>query len=67
MYEQLEMQEEQSQDMTTIHPNHVEDSSQLHILGQISKRRNVVVIALMALFLACALVVSLVAVIIQLF
>ena len=30
VYEQLEMQEEPSQDMTTIHPNPVEDSSQLH-------------------------------------
>ena len=65
VYEQLEMQEERFQYMTTIHPNHVEDNSQL--AGQIStkvKRWKCVVIALMTVFLVIALVVSLVAVII---
>ncbi len=51
--------------MTTIHPNCVEDNSQL--ASQIStktKRWKCAVISLMAVFLACALVVCLVAVII---
>ncbi len=68
VYEQLEMQEEeQSHYMTTIHPNRVEDNSQL--VGQIStktKREKFCVISLMvAVFLACVLVVCLVAVIIH--
>ncbi len=66
VYEQLEMQEEQSQYMTINRPNHVEDNSQL--AGQIStktNRGNFCVITLMvAVFLVIALVVSLVAVII---
>ncbi len=65
VYEQLKMQEEQSQYMTINRPNPVEDNSQL--AGQIStkiKRGKHVVIALIAVFLVIVLVVCLVAVII---
>ena len=66
LYEHVEMQEQQSHYMTINRPNPVEVEDKSQLAGQIStkvKRGKRVVIALIAVFLVCALVVSLVAVI----
>ncbi len=68
LYEHVEMQEQQSHYMTINRPNHVEVENNSQLAGQIStevKREKCVVIALIAVFLVIALVVSLVAVIIH--
>ncbi len=67
LYEHVEMQEQQSHYMTINRPNHVQVEDKSQLAGQIStkvKRWKCVVIALIAVFLVIALVVSLVAVII---
>ncbi len=67
LYEHVEMQEQQSHYMTINRPNRVEVEDKSQLAGQIStkiKRGKCVVIALIAVFLVIALVVSLVAVII---
>ncbi len=69
LYEHIEMQQEPSHYMTINRPNRVEveDKSQPEPAGQISTKiksqGKCVVIALIAVFLVCALIVSLVAVI----
>ena len=59
LYEAVEMHEEQQpRYMTTIHPNHVDIEDNSQIVGKIStktKRWKFVVIALIAVFLVCAL------------
>ena len=67
LYEHVEMQEQQSHYMTINRPNPVEVEDKSQLAGQIStevKRWKCGVIALIAVFLVIALVVSLVAVII---
>ncbi len=67
LYEHVEMQEQQSHYMSINRPNPVEVEDKSQLAGQIStkvKRGKCVVIALIAVFLVIALVVSLVAVII---
>ena len=65
LYEHIEIQQEPSHYMTINRSNRVEveDKSQPEPAGQISKRWKCVVIALTAVFLASALILSLVAVI----
>ncbi len=66
LYEDIEMQQEPSHYMTINRPNRIEDKSQPELAGQIStkiKRWKCVVIALTAVFLVIALIVSLVAII----